>query len=205
MGRGAFKVSARTLGTPIGIMVTDPLRRAAAWRGDSCAARKAAAGAISSVSSAWKSMVSADAQSARLPGHCGGWHLLIPSTRNLGRNTRVQCTMQAVRQFRRRECLRAIPIHHSRPTRENHPTNPTRSRLWRRSTRSPPPHTQQTQPRQSLLLGFSAKVFHRFINPASTFGEPRQIKTPHSPKPVTIKWRSTTPTRRSARHRRACR
>ena len=60
MGRGAFKVSARTLGTPIGIMVTDPLRRAAAWRGDSCAARKAAAGAISSVSSAWKSMVSAD-------------------------------------------------------------------------------------------------------------------------------------------------
>ena len=30
---------------------------------------------------------------------------LIPGRRNLGRNTCVQCTMQAVRQFRRRECL----------------------------------------------------------------------------------------------------
>ena len=79
MGRGAFKVSARTLGTPIGIMVTDPLRRAAAWRGDSCAARKAAAGAISSVSSAWQSMVSADTLLWRaidrlaFPWQCGGW------------------------------------------------------------------------------------------------------------------------------------
>ena len=82
MGRGARKVSARTLGTPIGIMVTAPLR--AAWRGDSCAARNAAAGAISNVSSAWNSMASVDTLTAaqaiarfatlRQRATCGGWH-----------------------------------------------------------------------------------------------------------------------------------